>query len=278
MKNLVLGAALLITASSAFAQGHFLQVDDGAGHYSVLKGQTTNAVDNFQLPAGGGVLLTSGAIPTFAWALGGNTGIGGSNQLGTLDNTPINFVTGSGGPNTRMSISQTGVVTIGSGGQFSVNNSGNITKINNVAYSFPSSQGTSNQVLVNDGSGNLSWSNSTATLNTSVDNTYTGAGSLLGNTNNLLLSPSASYFRLNNGTGGPIDLTGINNAGIPDGHLVIITNIGTQPIVLKNDNSGSSAGNRFDLNPGGDIILGHNSAATLVYDAASTFWKVVSTY
>lgn len=40
---------------------------------------------------------------------------------------------------------------------FLVNSSGNITKINNVTYSFPSSQGASSTVLTNDGSGNLTW-------------------------------------------------------------------------------------------------------------------------
>jgi hypothetical protein len=42
-------------------------------------------------------------------------------------------------------------------GKFSVDSAGNITKINNVSYSFPSSQGASGSVLTNNGSGTLSW-------------------------------------------------------------------------------------------------------------------------
>jgi hypothetical protein len=40
---------------------------------------------------------------------------------------------------------------------FQVNSSGNLIKINNVTYSWPSTQGGANTVLTNDGSGNLSW-------------------------------------------------------------------------------------------------------------------------
>jgi hypothetical protein len=49
-------------------------------------------------------------------------------------------------------------VTMGSAGQFEVNSTGNIVKINNVTTSFPSSQGASNSYLTNNGSGTMSWS------------------------------------------------------------------------------------------------------------------------
>jgi hypothetical protein len=42
---------------------------------------------------------------------------------------------------------------------FVVNSSGNITKLNNVTTSFPSAQGSANQVLTNNGSGTLTWAN-----------------------------------------------------------------------------------------------------------------------
>ncbi len=53
--------------------------------------------------------------------------------------------------------SPTSKLSIGASSQFQVNSTGNIVKINNVATSFPSSQGAANTVLSNDGSGNLSW-------------------------------------------------------------------------------------------------------------------------
>lgn len=47
--------------------------------------------------------------------------------------------------------------SVGSGSPFRIDAFGNIVRINNVDYSFPSFQGSSDQVLTNDGSGNLSW-------------------------------------------------------------------------------------------------------------------------
>jgi hypothetical protein len=46
---------------------------------------------------------------------------------------------------------------VGSGGKFRVDTLGNIKRINNISYSWPASQGSANQFLKNDGSGNLSW-------------------------------------------------------------------------------------------------------------------------
>lgn len=47
-------------------------------------------------------------------------------------------------------------LSVGSSSQFRINSSGNIVRINNIPYSFPSVQGT-NQYLKNDGLGNLTW-------------------------------------------------------------------------------------------------------------------------
>lgn len=51
------------------------------------------------------------------------------------------------------------LLSVGSSSQFQVNSSGNIVKLNNITTSFPSSQGSANSTLTNDGSGNLTWSN-----------------------------------------------------------------------------------------------------------------------
>ncbi|MEI6533221.1 MAG: hypothetical protein WCO06_05280, partial [Candidatus Roizmanbacteria bacterium] len=52
----------------------------------------------------------------------------------------------------------TSLFTVGDNNQFQVNLSGDITRINNVAYSFPSQSGGVTTYLKNDGSGNLTWS------------------------------------------------------------------------------------------------------------------------
>lgn len=48
-------------------------------------------------------------------------------------------------------------LSVGDASQFRVNQSGNVTRINNVPTSFPAVQGTNGRVLTNDGNGNLSW-------------------------------------------------------------------------------------------------------------------------
>lgn len=48
-------------------------------------------------------------------------------------------------------------VNIGTAGQFAINSSGDITKVNNVPYSFPLVQGVASSFLSNNGSGSLSW-------------------------------------------------------------------------------------------------------------------------
>jgi hypothetical protein len=47
--------------------------------------------------------------------------------------------------------------SVGASSQFRVNANGNLVRINDVQYNFPSVQATSGSVLANDGSGNLSW-------------------------------------------------------------------------------------------------------------------------
>jgi hypothetical protein len=47
--------------------------------------------------------------------------------------------------------------SVGSTSPFRVNANGNLVRINDVLYNFPSVQATSGSVLANDGSGNLSW-------------------------------------------------------------------------------------------------------------------------
>lgn len=59
---------------------------------------------------------------------------------------------------------------------FAVSATGNITKINNVTTSFPSAQGSANQVLTNNGSGTLTWANGNlSTIGVSVGATPSAA-------------------------------------------------------------------------------------------------------
>jgi hypothetical protein len=68
----------------------------------------------------------------------------------------VDTTSGSVGIGTTSPIS---TLSVGATSQFQVNSTGNIVKINNVATSFPATQGSTSSVLTNDGSGNLSWAN-----------------------------------------------------------------------------------------------------------------------
>jgi hypothetical protein len=59
--------------------------------------------------------------------------------------------------NFTFTVDGSGNITAGLGQQFQINNAGNLSMINSVPYSFPSSQGALGTVLTNDGAGNLSW-------------------------------------------------------------------------------------------------------------------------
>lgn len=70
-------------------------------------------------------------------------------------------------------------LSVGSNSQFRVETSGNISRINNVPYSFPASQGISGKTLVNDGSGNLSWKEAGVPIGSTVLCSYFDTASLM---------------------------------------------------------------------------------------------------
>ena len=55
-------------------------------------------------------------------------------------------------------------LVVGSGNDFQVDSTGNILSVRSVSYSWPISQGGVSSVLVNDGSGNLTWGSSVGTV------------------------------------------------------------------------------------------------------------------
>lgn len=66
------------------------------------------------------------------------------------------------------------------------------------------------------------------------------------------------------------DITGL--AGGADGRLVILHNVGSNSIVLKDESASSTAANRFALNA--DITLGADQGVILNYDSTSSRWRV----
>jgi hypothetical protein len=80
---------------------------------------------------------------------------------------------------------------------------------------------------------------------------------------------TASTLRLN--TDASRNITGL--AGGADGRLILIHNVGSNNIVLKDEDAGSSAANRFALNA--DLTLSADECAVLQYDSTSSRWRMI---
>ena len=126
-------------------------------------------------------------------------------------------------------------LSVGSSSQFRVNSTGNLIRINNIPYSFPTSQGT-DQYLKNDGAGNLTW----APASRPVVRVFT----LQGDGSDWLIDNAADY---DSGSNADPDLTlhrgftyqFINNSG---GHPFYITNTpmaGAYNVGVTNNGFGS---------------------------------------
>ena len=107
----------VLNFSNAFAQGHVLQVDDGSGNYSILRG--SNPGGTFFLPAGPGsfTLLTTNS----GWAVAGNTLTGG------LPTTPNEFFGSNNNFDVVMKSAGTERLRIGSTGTLSVTGNLNVS-------------------------------------------------------------------------------------------------------------------------------------------------------
>ncbi|MCK5563705.1 MAG: hypothetical protein KAJ07_00525 [Planctomycetes bacterium] len=68
------------------------------------------------------------------------------------------------------------------------------------------------------------------------------------------------------------DITGL--AGGADGRILLIHNIGSNDIVLKDEDASSTAGNRFALNA--DVTVLADNLVILQYDSTSARWRVVA--
>jgi hypothetical protein len=88
-------------------------------------------------------------------------------------------------------------------------------------------------------------------------NDYNPTG--LSTASTLRLTASAAY-----------NITGL--AGGADGRLILIHNIGSNTITLKDESASSAAANRFALN--GDVVLNPDTSCILQYDSTSSRWRL----
>jgi hypothetical protein len=88
------------------------------------------------------------------------------------------------------------------------------------------------------------------------------------NQNDYAISATASVLRLS--TDASRNITGF--AGGASGRVVKAINVNTNPIVLQNANTNSTAANRFDI--GADVTLAAKQSISLWYDTADSRWKM----
>lgn len=81
---------------------------------------------------------------------------------------------------------------------------------------------------------------------------------------------TASVLRLD--TDASRDITGLQ--GGADGRLIVITNVGSFAMVLKDESASSTAANRFAL--AADITLAADQSVVLQYDSTSSRWRAVA--
>ncbi|MBS1536545.1 MAG: hypothetical protein JST20_02205 [Bacteroidetes bacterium] len=149
------------------------------------------------------------------------------------------------------------------------------TQNTDIIYTLPLVPGNINDVLHNDGSGNLLWSNPISGGNlaysTNSPNAYAA------NQNNLSLGlTNYTVFRIS--ATGAINLTGIDATGVNDGKLCVLINVGNNAITLQNDNAGSTATNRFRIKGGANLVLNADEVVQLMYDATTGRWRPIATY
>ena len=137
--------AVATTGDTFLSSGNSLNGISGALSLTTGNGGDYSGTITIATGTGGGFASPSGNV---------NISTGNStNQPGG----DITVIPGTGTAN--------GKFLIGSTGQLQIDRTGNILKINNVATSFPASQGAASTVLTNNGSGVLTWSNSGSTVN-----------------------------------------------------------------------------------------------------------------
>ncbi|UPT65629.1 MAG: hypothetical protein M0D57_13935 [Sphingobacteriales bacterium JAD_PAG50586_3] len=127
------------------------------------------------------------------------------------------------------------------------------------------------KVLTSDANGNATW----ATPSSNAPNIYSSTSQTLsGTSNNNISFSSAGYIKFNSGSSSNFSITGFS-AGV-DGQILILQNVGTGNMTVRNQNNGSSASNRIVTNTGSDVATTGTGTITLIYDGTQSRWVVIS--
>lgn len=85
--------------------------------------------------------------------------------------------------------------------------------------------------------------------------------------------PAGQYMRLSNTTGSSKNITGFTDTSMVVDRFTFLCNVGTDNIILKHEDAGSSAVNRIHTQSGSDYILAPDNVAVLLYDNTTQRWR-----
>jgi hypothetical protein len=271
----------------------------------------SNALMPNNLPGTAGQLLVSAGpntAPTWSsgsglfWTLTGNGGTSPStNFLGTTDSVDVVFRTNN---NEKIRLMANGYLGIGtstpsvklevSNGTVSLSNTNNTAssvrfmepsssgtnytdfkakaQAANISYVLPDTAGRANDVLTNDGNGNLYWTNNILTgslyLGSTTSTTFDN------DVNDFTLDANYTLHRIS-ASNSQVDVSGF--AGGVDGRVVILVNVGAPTMTILFESNFSQAANRI-IGSGGNFSMQQNKAVSMVYDGVSQRWRIYAAY
>lgn len=176
------------------------------------------------------------------------------------------------------------MLTVGNGDLFQVNSSGNIVKINNVTYSWPSAQAAgSGYVLSNNGSGTLSWVNPSGG-NGSLVGGYVSYTPSVSSASTITVTETATVYNLHadSGTTGATFTTTFNITGAveTEGSILFIRSVAQKGV------TGGSRRHTVEVQINGvfisDVFTINNTPAdtkieTYIVVYMDGLWRVVTT-
>ncbi len=256
----VLMAIQLCAVAPLYAQ-RSLQFDDGLGHYGILSASgLTGQMTTFTFPPTGGLIVTvpPPGTPSLAWLSAGNTLVG-TEKFGSINAYDVIMVA-----------NDYEILRLVSNGGAEIKNSLDLTG-SSTELLLSGDPGTSGFTLHSSGSGSTpEWLPAGGMV--SISNDFTGSGALLADANNLQIGTTATYYRLQNLAGTVIQITGLDATGSEDGRIIILTNISSEPFILRHQHSASLPQNRFELPGNSDVIIGPKGSYKLIYSSVTASW------
>ena len=251
------------------ASGNLLVWDNNKTHYTAIKGGDGNAQIanlNFVLPTNAGspnnTLITDGfgnlswssSLSTSNMTTSGDLAVGGNSDLGN-DPNDITSIRG------KLRVYDTDLSNF-----TEIKGPAGNSQIIDLDWILPTNAGASNNMLITDGAGNLSWSSSVNASNvTASGNLSVGGNTSLGNANSDITALRGKFRVYDSDASHYTDIVGPNGSSqIVNLDWILPTNAGASNNMLITDGSGnlswSSSVNASNITASGDLSVGGNTS------------------